>query len=128
MVRILVIEDEMETQNMLGQMLKHEGYEVISAYDGNKGIKLNREKPAHLAITDIFMPEKDGLETIIELRKEFPEIKIIAMSEVGILDPKLFLKIAGQFGANHTFLKPLEQNELLKTIKELVKTGARARG
>lgn len=64
-------------------MLENVGYEIVVAADGKKGIKAFQEKPLDLVITDIFMPEKEGLETIRELKRDFPDVKIIAISGGG---------------------------------------------
>ena len=105
MARILIIDDEVQILNMLRQMLEGEGYEVIDAPNGKEGIRRYRENPADLIITDILMPEKEGIETIQELKRDFPDIKIIAMSGGGRLDPKQYLSMAKSFGAQYTFTK-----------------------
>ena len=69
MTRILIIDDEAPVRDLLRQMLEKEGYEVVEAREGDIGIRLFRENPADLIITDILMPEKEGIETILELRK-----------------------------------------------------------
>ncbi len=80
MARILIIDDDLQIREMMEQMLQKEGYETIGASDGQIAMKLCRENPADVVITDIIMPEKEGIETIVELKREFPGIKIIAMS------------------------------------------------
>ena len=83
MARILVIEDEEDSRAIVQQALESDGHEVIPAADGAEGLALQRKNPADLVITDIFMPEKEGIETIHELKQEFPRVKIIAMSGGG---------------------------------------------
>jgi len=83
MARILVIDDDIQILEMLGQTLEREGYEVVDALDGKEGMRLYREAPTDLVITDIVMPEKEGVETIMELKRDFPDVKIIAMSGGG---------------------------------------------
>ena len=81
----------------------------------------SREKPADLVITDIFMPEQEGLETIKELKHDFPAVKIIVISGGGAgLKPEPYLKIAGQFGANKTLTKPFKRDDILRAVKELL--------
>ena len=98
MASILVIDDEPQLQNLLTQILELEGYEVIVASNGKEGIEKFRQQPTDIIITDIVMPEKEGLETIMELRNDFPEVKIIAMSGGGRVDLKEYLKMAKRFG------------------------------
>lgn len=105
---------------MLRKMIERNGYEVIEASDGKEGIKLYRKNPTDLIITDLIMPEKDGIETIQELKKDFPDIKIIAISGGGRLGPQDYLHLAKMLGAQRTLTKPIEFPELLKTIKELL--------
>ncbi len=120
MARILIIDDDVQILDMLRQTLEHEGYEVVDAADGKKGIRLYRENPADLIITDIVMPEKEGIETIIELKQDFPDVKIIAISGGGQIRPEGYLSMAKKLGAQYTFSKPFERKELLSAIRELI--------
>jgi len=121
MARILIIDDDTQFLLMLCRMLEREGYEVIGASDGKEGIRLFSEKPCDLIITDLIMPEKEGIETIRELRRDFPQVKIIAISGGGRVGPEDYLKIAGRLGAVRTFSKPVPREELLRAVRELVK-------
>ena len=121
MARILIIDDDPQILNMLRQTLEREGYEVIDASDGKEGLKLYQENPTDLIITDLIMPEKEGIETIMELRRDFPDVKIIAITGGGRIDPKQYLSMAKSFGAQYTFTKPVERKKLLKAVKELLK-------
>jgi DNA-binding response OmpR family regulator len=109
MARILIIDDDVQILNMLRQTLEREGHAVVDAPDGNEGLRLFRENPTDLIITDLIMPEKEGIETIMELRRDFPDVKIIAISGGGRLDPGQYLSIAKSFGAQYTFTKPVER-------------------
>ena len=120
MARILIIDDDVQFLKMLRQMLERAGYEIVEASNGKIGIKLFRENPTDLIITDIFMPDKDGLETIMELKQEFPAIKIIAMSGGGQKNEFCYLDIAKIFGVNRSLNKPFERQEILQVIEELV--------
>ena len=101
-------------------MIERNGYEVIEASDGKEGMSLYRKNPTDLIITDLIMPGKDGIEIIQELKKDFPDIKIIAISGGGRIGPQDYLHLAKMLGAQQTLTKPLELPELLKTIKELM--------
>ena len=117
---ILVIDDDDQFRGMLRQTLEHAGYEVTDAPNGKEGIRVFRENPADLVITDIIMPEKEGIETIKELRRDFPDVKIIAISGGGRIGPVSYLKMAKGLGAQCTLTKPIEREELLKTVMELI--------
>ncbi len=120
MARILIIEDEDQARRMLHQALVRAGYEVVEARDGNEGMEHFRARPTDLIITDILMPEKEGLETIMDLRQEFPGVKIIAMSGGGRTGNMNFLDVAKRLGAQRAMQKPFELRELLATIDELL--------
>jgi len=94
MARILVIDDDDQILRTLHQVLEMEGHEVVDTSNGKEGIKFFRENGADLIITDIVMPEKEGLETIMELRRDFPDIKVIAISGGGRVDPVSYLTLA----------------------------------
>jgi CheY-like chemotaxis protein len=100
--------------------LEGAGYEVAEAPDGTQGIRLYRQQPCDLVITDIIMPEKEGLETIRELRRDFPDVKILAISGGGRIRPDEYLPLAKKFGAHRTLAKPFEQKELLEAVQELL--------
>jgi DNA-binding response OmpR family regulator len=119
MKRILVIDDDEQLRKMLKRMLLQAGYEVIEAVDGLEGTHLFLQQPADLVITDIFMPGKEGLEIIRELRKKFHDVKIIAMSggsaRVGEYSA---LPLAREFGAIDTLTKPFMREELLEAVRQ----------
>jgi CheY-like chemotaxis protein len=121
MARILVIDDDEQVLDMLYESLTREGYGVLRASNGEQGLRLYRQEPVDLIITDIIMPEKEGIETIIELRQDFPDVKIIAMSGGGRIGTKDYLHLAKIFGVQRTFTKPVAREQLLDVIKELLK-------
>ena len=120
MARIIVIDDEQQVRTTLREILEHEGYEVTEAADGAEGMKLFREEPADLVVTDMIMPNKEGMETIMDLRREFPEVKIIAISGGGRIGPESYLEVAEGFGAMRIFTKPFDIEEFLVAIRELL--------
>ncbi len=122
MRRILIIDDDVVFRQMLRKMLERAGYEVTEAGDGREGMRLFREARADLVITDILMPEQDGVETVIKLKREFADVGIIAISGGGQIDSKEYLKVAEGFGVTHTFSKPLDRKRLLQAIQELLGT------
>lgn len=121
MARILIIDDEEMFRQMLRQMLEIAGYEVAEATDGEQGLALFRDKPADLVITDIFMPEKEGIATIHELKKDFPNLKLIAVTGGGYKRRGFeYLQFAESIGADRALHKPFERKEILGTIEELL--------
>ena len=121
MGRILIIDDEPQIRSMLRLMLERVGYEVMEAADGMEGIQQYRDNPADVIITDLIMPNKDGIGMIIELKKEFPEIKIIAMSGGGVNRPEGYLDGAKKLGATRTLTKPIDRDEMITAVKETLK-------
>jgi DNA-binding NtrC family response regulator len=121
MARILIIDDESQIRSMLRLMLERVGYEIAEAPDGIEGIRQYRENPADLIITDLIMPNKDGIGMIIDLKKEFPKVKIIAMSGGGVNRPEGYLDGAKKLGATRTLTKPIDRDEMLKAVKDTLK-------
>jgi len=117
---ILIIDDEVQIRELLGQMLAREDYDVVYASDGKEGMKACREQSIDLIITDIIMPEKDGIEMILELRHDFPGLKVIAISGGGRLGPDGYLEMARKLGAHRTFFKPFNRKEILDAVRELL--------
>lgn len=122
MKRILVVDDDTQVRDLLGQILQRAGYEVVLASDGESACELFRKSPTDVIITDMVMPEKAGVETIMELRTDFPEVKIIAISGGGRTGPYGYLKLAERFGAERVFSKPLSKNKILQAVQELLVT------
>jgi DNA-binding NtrC family response regulator len=108
MTRILVIDDDALVRKTIGRMLRCWGYDVVVAEDGCRGVELFRSSEPALVITDIIMPEKDGIETIREICAIRPDAKIIAMSGGGRIGNLDFLNIAAKLGAAEIVSKPFE--------------------
>jgi YesN/AraC family two-component response regulator len=124
MERILIIDDEAQIRSMIRLILERDGYAVTEAIDGIEGIQCFRKAPADLIITDLIMPNKDGIGMIIELKKEFPAVRIIAMSGGGLNRPEGYLRGAQKLGAAHTLSKPINRHELLRVVKDTLKDPA----
>ncbi|MEO5362413.1 MAG: response regulator [Magnetococcus sp. DMHC-8] len=121
MARILVVDDDMSIRALLREILEEEGHQVTEAVDGKQGVHIYREEPADLVITDILMPEKDGVELIMELQETFPEVRIIAMSGGGRgLDAQFSLRIAKDFGAVQQMEKPFTRKRVLETVQRVL--------
>jgi DNA-binding NtrC family response regulator len=119
MARILIIDDDDQFRLMLRRVLEKEGYQVIEAVDGNDGMAQFRRDKTDVVITDLIMPEKEGVETIVGLRKEFPEVKIIAISGGGRNAPGGYLMLAEKLGAMATMEKPIDRIKLLALLEEM---------
>jgi CheY-like chemotaxis protein len=126
MARILIIDDEYAMRTVLRQTLERAGYEVADAPNGDAGLTRLREWPADLVLTDLFMPEKEGIETIREVRREFPGVKIIVMSggsmrpSVDYFEAEDYLDWARKFGAHRALTKPFDRSSLLDAIRDLL--------
>src|SRR5665647_854266 len=120
MAKILVLDDEPSILLMIKKMLEKAGHEVAIALNGKEGMLLFEKNKPDLLITDIIMPEKEGLETIFELRKMYPDLKIIAISGGGRISPEGYLPGAKLLGADMVFQKPLDQKEFMQAISLLL--------
>jgi DNA-binding response OmpR family regulator len=118
--KILVIDDDAKITRVLDLKLSKAGYQVIVAANGKAGLNLFRAQRPDMVITDILMPGKDGLETIIELRRDFPEVKIVALSGGGRIGAHEYLDLAKKFGAQYAFTKPFTGKEVLQAVRELL--------
>jgi len=122
MARILVIDDEEDLRVLVRQALESDGHEVIPATNGAEGLALQRKRPADLVITDIFMPEADGIETIHEIKKDFPRVKVIAMSGGGRASSMLqsVLTTASALGIDAFLRKPFDFSTLLQSVRQVM--------
>ena len=121
MSRILIIDDDDLIRQMLRAVLEREGYDVLDASDGREGLRVFMKNPVDLVVTDLVMPEKEGLEIIIELRRNFPDLKIIAISGGGTVGGSQYLDVAGKLGADKIMGKPLKLREFIAIVKGLMK-------
>ncbi len=115
MATILIIDDEELVRVLLRSALKAAGYEVVEAANGRIGLELYRHRQADLVITDILMPELNGLDMILELTREFLHAKVIAISGVG--GEKNVLDVAKLLGARQTLQKPFSMPRLLDAVR-----------
>lgn len=114
---ILIVDDEAPVRDVLKRKLEQCGYDVCEAADGDEAIRALESVPFDLVITDIVMPERDGIETICFLRAKQPDVKVIAISAPS---NQLFLESAHGLGAARVFNKPLKLSELAKAVEQLL--------
>lgn len=117
-VRVLVIDDNEDVRTVIEMSLQAEGFEVSVAENGRQGAAMLRERGAQVVVTDILMPEQDGVETIAQLRAEFPQVKIIAISGASSATGFDYLTVPGELGAR-VLRKPFEMRDLVKLVREL---------
>jgi len=115
MATILVIDDEEVIRVLLRSALGGAGYEVLEATNGREGLELYRKKPTDLVITDILMPELNGLDMLLELTREFLDAKVIAIS--GLAGERNVLDVAKLLGARQTFQKPFSMPDLVGAVR-----------
>ncbi len=122
MPSVLIIDDEKTVRAFVREALADAGYQVVEASGGQEGLDLYRASPTDLVITDLFMQDQEGLETIFRLRREFPEAKVIAISGGGgeYDDPAFFLEAAKKVGAKEALAKPFSVQELLSTVRKVL--------
>lgn len=116
MARILVIDDDPLLRRVMRRILERSGHDAMEAVDGVEGMRLVRESPPDLVVTDLLMPEKDGIETIQELRAEFPHIPIVAVSGAGRIEEGGPLLDAHLYGADASLAKPFSAAELIEIV------------
>ena len=116
---ILLVDDEEPFRRVIKQVLSIAGYDVVEAANGVEAVHQFYEKPADMIITDIIMPEKEGIETVMEIRDKFPAVKIIVISGGGWYGTEIDFDMAEKLGAV-TFNKPFEINDLLSAVKRML--------
>ena len=119
MARVLVIEDDPVVRTYLVAVLTRSGHQVGQAANGKEGVQVFSAEPFDVVITDIIMPEKDGIETILDLRRSHPGLKVIAISGGGRSTPDNYLHSATLLGADRAIRKPFTNEEILKAVDEL---------
>lgn len=120
MAGILIIDDDADLRALVRSALERAGHSVRGAADGGEGIRMFREIPADLVITDLIMPGKEGIETIRDLKEEFPGVRILAVSGGGSVSPAGLLTDATLFGADAALAKPFEIAELREAVVRLL--------
>jgi DNA-binding response OmpR family regulator len=118
--RVLVIDDEPTALDLLCRILEMDGYEVVAAKNGQVGVDLFHQRPCDLVITDMVMPVKDGLQTILDLRNEIPDLPIIAISGGGTISKERYLAVAGYLDKVITIAKPFAIEDITEAVAKLL--------
>jgi CheY-like chemotaxis protein len=113
---ILVIDDDAIVRETVQQILENAGYEVTCAENGERGLEAFRARRPDAVVTDIIMPEREGIGTMLEMRREWPDAPIVAISGGGRLANADYLKMARNLGANAVLAKPFEPEELIEAV------------
>jgi DNA-binding response OmpR family regulator len=119
-MRVLIVDDDEQIRVLLQQMMEWAGFDVLVAENGKIAMQMQSRQPADLVITDLIMPEQEGLETISRLKKDYAGIKIIAISGGGRIGPEAYLPAALELGADLVFSKPFDVQEVVDSVKELL--------
>jgi DNA-binding response OmpR family regulator len=114
---VLLVDDDPIVRATYEHLLKEHGYEVLSAGDGNEALSCLRESSVGAILLDVFMPDRDGLETLIEVKKEFPGVRVIVMTGGGLGTRQEYLAIASKFGADAIVKKPASIDEILAALR-----------
>ena len=117
---ILVVDDDPTVRLIAKELLQTDGYAVLEAGDGTEALKLVSSVHVDLVVLDMLMPDKDGLETIIDLRRTQAGVRILAISSGGRMDPGQLLRMALVFGADETMAKPLRLDTFAPTVARLL--------
>lgn len=120
MARILVIDDNSSLREAVCEILQAAGHETIAVPDGRLAGRIHQDTPIDMVITDLFMPETDGLEIIYQFRRDFPDVKVIAISGGGSRGMVELLTVARRMGAQRAFMKPFDWDDLLQAVEELL--------
>lgn len=120
MKRIMIVDDDEQFRTMLKDVLEQNGYMTVEAADGGEAMEQMERNPADIVIVDVIMPVMDGLETIIRMRREYPFVRFIAISGGGRIEPQNYLDSAEKLGAFRSFSKPIDNQQLLAAVEELL--------
>jgi CheY-like chemotaxis protein len=120
MARILIVEDSADERQALADLLAAVPHEVCAAPNGKTVLALLRERPCDLVIVDMIMPEMDGVETILAVRRKYPDLKIMAVSGGGVAGFDKYLNLSRQLGVQQFLPKPFTNDEMLRAVQRLL--------
>ncbi len=121
MARIILVDGDDQLRTVLALVLERAGHTVTAVPDGSRGLAAYRAAPADLVVTDLVMPEREGIETIMELRTEFPDVRVIAISGGGRHPGTDYFQLASRLGASRVLSKPFTNQEILTVIDDVLR-------
>jgi CheY-like chemotaxis protein len=124
-VRLLFVDDEEDERALASVQLGAEGFEVVEAENGREALRIFDESPFDVVVTDIFMPDEDGIELIQALRRRQPQLPIVAITGGGTHHDTSALRVAAALGAGALLLKPFRSAELVAAIRRVLETAGR---
>ncbi len=122
MAKILIVDDDPDVCFVLKKLLERKGHEAVTSLNGLEALKCLERSPFDVVITDLIMPEMDGIELIMKMRVGYPSQKVIAISGGGRIDAGAYLKMAKLMKVTHAFQKPIKADELLIAIEDLLRS------
>ena len=120
MAIILIVDDDPTVRLIASELLRGDDHAIVEAEDGDEALRIVGAMAVDLVVLDMLMPNKDGLETIVELRKRQPDIRILAISSGGVMDRSLLLRTAMAIGADESLQKPLRLETFADTVTRLL--------
>jgi len=120
MAVIVVVDDDPTIQMIAAELLRQGDHAVVAASDGDEALRILAAMKVDLVVMDMLMPNKDGLETIIEARGLYPDLRILAISSGGRVGVGDLLRMARLFGANETYVKPLRLDSFAETVDRML--------
>jgi CheY-like chemotaxis protein len=120
MAEIVLVDDDKMVCDTIKHRLERDGHQVRVALNGNEALKLVEQQLPDLVITDVIMPDREGIETLLALKKIAPTVKVVVMSGGGRIGRLEHLKIASALGADGTLKKPFKTSELRSLLAELL--------
>lgn len=117
---LLIVDDDDELRDVLVEVLRSRGYVVRAARDGVEATKAIAKSDVELVVTDLIMPEKDGIQLMNEIRRKYPKVKIVAMSGGGHVPREQYLRIARGLGAHAVLEKPFSSQQLVDLVEQLL--------
>jgi len=117
---VLIIDDDPQIRELWRDVLQEEGLRVLDAPSGVDGVQVAKDHAVDLVVTDILMPDKDGIETLREIKAEQPALKVVVVSGGGVTMQPTFLNVAKKFGADATLQKPVDIGEFCSVVKQLL--------
>lgn len=125
--RLLLVDDDVSLREFLSALLRCRGLDVTVAAHGKDAVRSLERMPIDAVVIDLFMPEMEGIETIIQLRRRWPGLPIIAISGGAVVNSHQILPVARAVGAGWTLAKPFTESHLLQTVAEALRSGSHSR-